>query len=90
MTVIVNKSVCIDCDGVSTCMRLKRLNPGTNIRDSFTKLYDGVDVGKPSEVKLYKKEGREKEVFEIIIVNCSMKAQYEMRKKKGSEIYHES
>ncbi len=84
MTVIVEKSVCYDCEGVSSCMRLKRLNPGTTIRDESVKLFEGVDVGKPSEVPIYKKQGRKSEVFEIIITTCSMKEQYVMRKKRGT------
>ncbi len=83
MPVIVEKSVCKDCDGLSTCQRLKRLNPGSTIRDEMTKMYEGTYTVNGSNDLLYKKPGRPKETFEIIIINCSMKAQNEIRKKRG-------
>lgn len=83
MSVIIEKSVCVDCQGLSSCMRLKRLNHGKTIRDELTKLYKGVDVGKPSDIEVYKNPDRKIEIFEVIISKCSLKEQYEMRKKRG-------
>lgn len=82
MTVIVEQSVCKDCFGIESCMRLKRLNPGMSLRDNMEKLYEGVHTsGDKSEEPVYKRQGRSKETFEIVIVKCSMKEQYETRLK---------
>lgn len=79
MTVIIEKSICVDCDGRNTCQRLKRLNPGISIRDELIQKYES---GNEFLCKLVKSRiGRPKEVFEVIIVTCSMKEQQNKRKK---------
>ncbi len=90
MPVIVEQSACIDCEGLTTCQRLKRLNPGRCIRDNHTKVFDGFDTGTVSGAELYVKPGRQEEVFDLIIVNCSMKKQYPMRKERGVVAEEES
>lgn len=79
MSVLIEQSICKDCLKVNTCQRLKRLIPGTTIRDSHTDLYGaygehGGNFGVISGAKLYAKPNRPKEIFELIIVNCSLKS----------------
>jgi len=86
MTAIIEESVCYDCKGKDTCQRLKRLRPGTSIRDEIETLYDKAKRGElDTSALLYKITGeykkRGKEIFEIIIVNCSMKVQYNDRER---------
>ena len=86
MTVIVKESVCYDCKGKETCQRLKRLRPGKTIRDELDELYSKVKTGEIDAATLLHKVGSEyrvggKEVFEILIVNCSMKVQYNERER---------
>ncbi len=86
MSVIVEKSVCVDCIGRDTCQRLKRLNPGVTIRDELIQKYERGDIKKDELLcKLVKsRAGRPEEIFEIIIVNCSLKGQYSERKRLGN------
>lgn len=85
MTVIIEKSICVDCDGRNTCQRLKRLSPGLTIRDEMIQKYEHGDIKK--DELLYKlistRSGRPKDIFEVIIVTCSMKNQYSFRKKNS-------
>lgn len=81
MSVNIEKSICVDCKGRLSCARLKRLNPGTTIRDSMKELYNGVDTGVKSGALLYIREARKKEIFEMIITVCSLKEQYAFRLK---------
>lgn len=90
MTAIVEESVCWDCKGKSTCQRLKRLSPGKTIREEIEKLYDKAKSGEiDTSTLLHKIDGeyrkRNKEIFEIIIVNCSMKVQYSERERLANE-----
>ena len=90
MTAIIEESVCYDCKGKDTCQRLKRLRPGTSIRDEIETLYDKAKRGElDTSALLYKITGeykkRGKEIFEIIIVNCSMKVQYNDRERLAKE-----
>lgn len=90
MTTIVEESVCYDCKGRSTCQRLKRLSPGKTIGDEIENLYDKVKTGEiDTSTLLHKIDGeyrkRGKEIFEIIIVNCSMKVQYSERERLARE-----
>lgn len=86
MTVIVEESVCYDCKGKETCQRLKRLSPGKTIREELDDLYDKVRTGEIDVATLLHKVSNEyrirgKELFEILIVNCSMKIQYNERER---------
>lgn len=77
MTVLLEQSICKDCLGNETCQKFKRLNPGETIRDTMENVYDGVNIGTISGAKLYCRPGRQKEIFEIIVVNCSQKKRYQ-------------
>lgn len=95
MTVIVEESICWDCKGKSTCQRLKRLNPGKSIRDEIENLYEKAKVGELDTAELlYKINGeyrkRGKEIFEILIVNCTLKNNYNEGKQLISEIKEHS
>ncbi len=86
MTVIIEESVCWDCKGMSTCQRIKRLSPGRSIREEIESLYDKAKSGELNTAELlhkidgeYRKRG--KEVFEILVVNCTMKVQYDERER---------
>ena len=90
MTVIVEESVCYDCKGKSTCQRIKRLSPGKSIRDEIESLYDQAKRGELDTATLlhkidgeYRKRG--KEVFEILVVNCTMKVQYDERERLAKD-----
>lgn len=90
MTVIVEESVCYNCKGRDTCQRLKRLTPSKSIRDEIESLYDQAKRGELDTATLlhkidgeYRKRG--KEVFEILVVNCTMKVQYDERERLASE-----
>jgi len=90
MTVIIEESTCWDCKGRSTCQRIKRLSPGKSIRDEIESLYDQAKRGELDTAGLlykingeYKKRG--KEVFEILVVNCTMKSQYDDRERLANE-----
>lgn len=90
MTVIVEESVCWNCKGLSTCQRIKRLSPGKSIRDEIESLYDRAKAGELDTATLlhkidgeYRKRG--KEVFEVLVVNCTMKVQYIERERLASE-----
>ena len=90
MTVIVEESVCWDCKGKSTCQRLKRLGHGKSIRDEIEDLYDRAKKGElDTAMLLHKIDGeyrkRGKEVFEILVVNCTMKVQYNERERLARE-----
>lgn len=90
MTVITEESVCCDCKGKETCQRLKRLGYGKSIRQEVEELYDKAKSGEiDTSTLLYKIDGtyrkRKSEVFEIIIVECSMKVQYTERKRLQRE-----
>ena len=95
MTVIVEESVCFDCKGKSTCQRIKRLSPGRSIRDEIESLYDQAKRGELDTATLlhkidgeYRKRG--KEVFEILVVNCTMKVQYNDRERLAKEAIENS
>ncbi len=75
MSVLLEKSTCVDCTGNSTCQRLKRLNPGS-IQDDLIR---GFQTDSLSCKRIEHRCGRE-EIFEIIIYNCSMKNKQELRK----------
>jgi len=90
MTVIVEESVCFDCKGKITCQRLKRLGHGKSIRNEIEDLYDRAKSGElDTSTLLHKIDGeyrkRGKEIFEIIIVNCTMKVQYSERERLANE-----
>jgi hypothetical protein len=81
MTVLIEKSVCSDCGGKETCQRLNRLNPGKQIRDEQYEMHEKAKKGGLDSPDFFVKpygECRERaiEVFEIQIVNCSMKKRY--------------
>lgn len=90
MTVVVEESVCYNCRGKDTCQLLKRLNPGKSIRDEIENLYDRAKAGELDTATLlhkidgeYRKRG--KEIFEILVVNCTMKVQYNERERLANE-----
>ena len=90
MVVIVEESVCWDCKGKSTCQRIKRLSPGRSIREEIESLYDRAKSGELDTATLlhkidgeYRKRG--KEVFEILVVNCTMKVQYNERERLAND-----
>lgn len=90
MTIIVEESVCWDCKGKSTCQRIKRLSPGKSIRDEIESLYDRAKKGELDTATLlhkidgeYRKRG--KEIFEILVVNCTMKVQYNERERLAKD-----
>lgn len=90
MTVIVEESICWDCKARETCQRLKRLRPGASIRDELESLYSKSKSGEiDTSTYLYKVnceyKRRGKELFEILIVNCSMKAQCDDRERLARE-----
>ncbi len=90
MTLLTEESVCWDCRGRDTCMRLKRLSPGKSIRDELESLYDSAKNNEiDTSTLLYRIDGeykkRNKEIFEILIVNCSMKVQYIERERMANE-----
>lgn len=78
MSVIIEKSVCVDCIGKDTCQRLKRLNPQSTIRDD---LISSFKTDTLSCKHLESRGGRPKEIFELIIATCSMKKQCIERKR---------
>ena len=91
MTVIVEESTCWDCKGKSTCQRIKRLSPGISIRDEIENLYDRAKAGELDTATLlhkidgeYRKRG--KEIFEILVVSCTMKVQYNERERFANEV----
>lgn len=86
MSVIVEKSVCAGCDGRDTCQRLKRLTPGLTIRDEIIQKCESGDIKKDELLckPVKSRVGRPEEVFEMIIVTCSLKGQYSERKRLGS------
>lgn len=90
MTVIIEESVCWNCKGKSTCQRIKRLSPGKSIRDEIENLYDRAKSGELDTATLlhkidgeYRKRG--KEVFEVLVVNCTLKIQYNERERLANE-----
>lgn len=90
MVVIVEESVCWNCKGRSTCQRIKRLSPGKSIREEIETLYDKAKSGELDTATLlhkidgeYRKRG--KEVFEVLVVNCTMKVQYDERERLANE-----
>ncbi len=90
MTVIIEESICYNCKGKSTCQRIKRLSPGKSIREEIENLYDQAKRGELDTATLlhkidgeYRKRG--KEVFEVLVVNCTMKVQYDERERLAIE-----
>lgn len=90
MTVLIEESICYDCKGMSTCQRIKRLSPGKSIREEIENLYDKAKAGEMDTATLlhkidgeYRKRG--KEVFEILVLNCTMKVQYNERERLATE-----
>lgn len=78
MSVLIEKSICVDCVCKDTCQRLKRLNPGSTIRDDLLREFKTDSLS----CKLIEgRGGRPKEIFELIIATCSMKKQCIERKK---------
>ena len=78
MSVLIDRSVCVDCISRDTCQRLKRLNPSSTIREY---LIHDFKTDTLSCKSIESRGGRPKEVFELIIAMCSMKKQNDMRKK---------
>lgn len=77
MSVLINQSTCFDCEGRATCQRFKRLNP-SSIRDDLIQTFKTDSL---SCKVIESREGRPKEIFEVVIQNCSMKSQCANRKK---------
>lgn len=80
MTVIVEKSVCFDCKGKLTCQRLKRLIPGKTIKEEVEHTHSHLSKDN------IKYRERRSEIFEMVIINCSMKNQYDTREKFSKEV----
>lgn len=83
MVVLTNQSTCRDCKGLQVCQKVKRLNPASTISDELRDMWCKASKGELDEnvmlCKIDSSTYRERpiDVFDIIIVNCSMKKRYD-------------